>query len=466
MSQFMEFWNEFKRDKSGLVGLGILILCILLVIFEPLIIPFKEAGTKWRSIEYWQDNSQSAPPIWMNLFTKTKQAASTDLRDFSKTVDAEGNTIYQFHYNYQYDLAPYDLIIRAVGSGTVPLTVSVVRPDKQVIELFTTSLQNLSENEPIRISVLNSARDSALSFVREFESEENLGNIQTMSAGVSEVIFSEAKPGFVQKQIPLKGDYIFEIKVSQPTAQEGEEVQKVHFEEPHISVVGRVSGLLGTDNSKRDIFSGIIAGLKWALLIGFFTSIISVFVGVFYGIITAYFGGKVDAGMMFFWDYFISLPVLPILIVAAAIFKPSIWTLVGVLIVFSWAGSVKTVRSIALQIKEETFVEAARALGASHGRIIFRHMAPILIPYSFASMALAVPGAIIYESTVSLLGLGDTTVVTWGQILNDAYQGQAMLTGLWWWIIPPGLAIAIIGMTFAFLGFALDRILHPKLQTR
>ncbi|HPD81408.1 MAG TPA: ABC transporter permease, partial [Spirochaetales bacterium] len=350
--------------------------------------------------------------------------------------------------------------------GTIPLTVSVMRPDKQVIELFSTSLYNLSENEPIRISILNSSRDSALSFVREFESEENFGNIQTMSAGVTEIIFSEAKPGFVQNQIPLKGNYIFEIKVSQPIAEEGQEIPKVYFEEPHISVVGRVSGLLGTDNSERDIFSGIIAGLKWALLIGFFTSIISVFVGVIYGIITAYFGGKVDSAMMFFWDYFISLPVLPILIVAAAIFKPSIWTLVGVLIVFSWAGSVKTVRSIALQIKEETFVEAARALGASHGRIIFRHMAPILIPYSFASMALAVPGAIIYESTVSLLGLGDTTVVTWGQILNDAYQGQAMLTGLWWWIIPPGLAIAIIGMTFAFLGFALDRILHPKLQTR
>ncbi|HRS66950.1 MAG TPA: ABC transporter permease, partial [Spirochaetia bacterium] len=162
MSQFMEFWNEFKRDKSGLVGLGILILCVLLVVFEPLIIPYREAGSKWRSIDYWQDNSQSAPPVWVNLFTKTKQAASTDLRDFSKTVDADGNTIYQFHYNYQYDLAPYDLIIRAVGTGTIPLTVSVMRPDKQVIELFTTSLQNLSENEPIRISVLNSARDSAL----------------------------------------------------------------------------------------------------------------------------------------------------------------------------------------------------------------------------------------------------------------------------------------------------------------
>ena len=240
----------------------------------------------------------------------------------------------------------------------------------------------------------------------------------------------------------------------------------INIDNLHISIIGGVSGILGTDSSKRDIYSGLVAGLKWALLIGFFTSIIAVFVGVIYGIVAAYFGGKVDTAMMFFWDYFISLPQLPILIVAAAIFKPSIWTFITILIIFSWAGSVKTVRSIALQIKEETFVEAARALGASHGRIIFRHMAPILIPYSFASMALTVPGSILFEASVSLLGLGDSTVITWGQILNDAYQGNAMINGLWWWIIPPGIAIAIIGMTFAFLGYALDRILHPKLQTR
>jgi peptide/nickel transport system permease protein len=93
-------------------------------------------------------------------------------------------------------------------------------------------------------------------------------------------------------------------------------------------------------------------------------------------------------------------------------------------------------------------------------------MAPLLIPYSFASMALSVPSAIVYESSVSLLGLGDASIVTWGQILHDAMLGNAILNGLWWWVIPPGLAIAIMGMTFAFLGFAMDRILHPKLRTR
>jgi len=119
-----------------------------------------------------------------------------------------------------------------------------------------------------------------------------------------------------------------------------------------------------------------------------------------------------------------------------------------------------------LQIKEETYIEAAHAFGASSSRIVFKHMIPILIPYSFASMALYVPRAIVYEASISLLGLGDSTIVTWGQILHDALTGGAVLNGLWWWVIPPGLFIALMGMTFAFIGFAMDKILHPKLRTR
>ncbi|HBJ82103.1 ABC transporter permease, partial [Pseudothermotoga sp.] len=187
---------------------------------------------------------------------------------------------------------------------------------------------------------------------------------------------------------------------------------------------------------------------------------------VIYGVVSAYYGGIVDSIMQRIWEVFINIPLLPVLIVLSAIFKPSIWNLIVMMSLFFWVGPVKTVRSMALQIKEETYVEAARALGASHGRIIFRHMIPILIPYAFASMALNVPSAILYEATVSLLGLGDATIVTWGQILHDAMSGGAVTNGLWWWVVPPGVAIALVGMTFAFLGFAMDTILNPKLRTR
>ena len=223
---------------------------------------------------------------------------------------------------------------------------------------------------------------------------------------------------------------------------------------------------MGTDNMKRDIFSGLVSGLKWALFIGIATSFISVIIGVMYGIVSAYFGGFVDNTMQFIYQIFIGIPVLPVMIVMSAIFKPSIWTMITMMIFFSWTGSVMTVRSMAMQLKEETYIEAARTIGAGHFRIIFNHLAPLLLPFSFASMALAVPSAIVYESSLSLLGLGDASIVTWGQILHDAMKGSAVLSGLWWWIIPPGILIAILGMSFAFLGFALDKILHPKLRSR
>uniref|UniRef100_UPI002FDB5A7B ABC transporter permease n=1 Tax=Mesotoga prima TaxID=1184387 RepID=UPI002FDB5A7B len=177
-------------------------------------------------------------------------------------------------------------------------------------------------------------------------------------------------------------------------------------------------------------------------------------------------GGWKDSLMQRIFEIFISVPMLPVLIVMSAVFKPNIWVMIGIMCIFYWVGPVKTVRSMGLQIKEETYIEASRALGASNTRIIFKHMVPLLIPYAFASMALNVPGAIVVEATLSLLGLGDPNIVTWGQILQDAHNGGAMLSGMWWWVVPPGLAIAFMGMTFAFVGFAMDKILNPKLKTR
>jgi peptide/nickel transport system permease protein len=144
--------------------------------------------------------------------------------------------------------------------------------------------------------------------------------------------------------------------------------------------------------------------------------------------------------------------------------KPSIWNLVGLLIAFGWPGTALVTRSMALQLKEETYVEAARAFGASHGRIILKYILPQTLPYLFASMALGVPGAILTEAAVSFLGLGDPTKITWGRILNEAQASMATVNGYWWWVIPPGLMIMVAGTTFIFIGYALDTVLNPRLK--
>lgn len=459
-----DFWKDFRKEKSGLIGLGIIVLAILVVILEPFCLTWKDANSKWGDISYWQDNSASAPPAWTNIF-KAKKSAVTMRLENGKVEEAELDggvkmVSTSFDYTFKADEPPLDLVFHCRGTGdNVNVLLSVTRPDGQTIELVQRLESGLNDTD-IRLSAENDGREALFAFLKSNDTEENTASISADSIRATNILFAKAQEGMSSKFEPLKGKYTI-------TAQSmliNPETDK--FEKPYTVVNGAVSGVLGTDTMKRDVFSGLVAGLKWALLIGLLTSFVSVLIGVMYGIISAYYGGVVDSVMQFVYQIFTSMPVLPILIVVSAVFKPSIWFIIGVMVVFFWTGPVMTVRSMALQIKEETYIEAGKALGASNQRIIWKHMTPLLIPYSFASMALSVPSAIVYESSVSLLGLGDATIVTWGQILHDAMQGSAILNGVWWWIIPPGLLIAILGMAFAFLGFAMDKILHPKLRTR
>jgi len=314
----------------------------------------------------------------------------------------------------------------------------------------------MSPTQDARVSIDRSAQAASMNFGKKYSPSEG---VQLQTIKTTDVIFSEAKQGIFRSPSPLAGIYKLKVTLLLQRAEE-------NIENAFVTIAGRVHGILGTDNSKRDIWSGVIAGVKWAMLIGLLTALVSVSIGVIYGVISAYVGGWKDSLMQRIFEIFISVPMLPVLIVMSAVFKPNIWMIILIMCVFYWVGPVKTVRSMGLQIKEETYIEASRALGASNTRIIFKHMVPLLIPYAFASMALNVPGAIVVEATISLLGLGDATIVTWGQILQAANSGGAMLSGMWWWVVPPGMAIAFMGMTFAFVGFAMDKILNPKLKTR
>jgi peptide/nickel transport system permease protein len=456
-----DFWSEFRKNTSGLVGLAFLGLFAAAAIFEPLLIPFAETNRKWRDITYWDDNPKSAPPAWTNWFASRKSAVSTVLRA-SETTEERSDGVrlvrHSFAYAFSYDRPPLDIIVHFKGSGNIPLIVGVQRPDGAELELFREQA-TVNDGEDVRIPLGKAAKSAVFDFAKGYEPEEATADIDIGQIRSVNVLFARAQEGMLARPEPLRGRYTFTL-----TVMLLDEASRI--DEPRVVISGGVSGILGTDNSKRDLWSGMIAGVKWALLIGLLTAFVAVALGVVYGIVSAYFGGWVDAVMQRVFEIFVNMPLLPILIVMSAVFRPSIWFMILMMSAFFWVGPVKTVRAIALQIKEETYIEASRALGAGSARIIFRHMVPLLVPYSFASMALYVPGAVVYEATVSLLGLGDARIVTWGQLLRDALGGGAVLNGLWWWVVPPGISIALMGMTFAFIGFAMDKILHPKLRTR
>ena len=255
----------------------------------------------------------------------------------------------------------------------------------------------------------------------------------------------------------LKGDY----KLTIILAGSG---LKVEMEPLKVVVKGSCYGLMGTDANGRDLWQALLYGTRWALIVGLLTSAITVVVGSFYGVVAGYAGGIVDEVLLRIAQIVYSLPVLPFLILLSALIKPSIWIIIILIVLFSWPGISFVTRSMALQIKSEPYVEAAIASGAGTLRILVLYVFPQVLPYMFASMALSVPSAVIAEASLSFLNLGDPNLVTWGKLLYDAQNAQAALKGYWWWVIPPGLGIAVVGMTFIFIGNALDAILNPKLK--
>jgi peptide/nickel transport system permease protein len=443
-----------------MVGLAFLVVFLLMVILEPWIMAYPETNSRWRDMNYWTDSPRYALPVWVNWFTGRDYAKTETIAPTSREESMAGTiriVTMEFPYEFTAGRVPSDMLVRLVITGQVQVGLELVRPDG--VSLSYQKSTTSTGSQELRLSVDQNLRERVYQMAAKFEDPVIAQARNPKQINAIGVLFGKAQYGIFSNPEVLNGTYTMKLQVALTSGN-------ANLDSASVIIAGGVSGLLGTDGKKRDLWSGLVAGTKWALIIGLLTSFISVVVGVVYGVTAGYFGGWVDALMNRLFEVLVSIPLLPILIVLSAVFKPSIWILIIMMCALFWTGSVKTVRSIALQIKENAYIEAAHGLGASHTRILFKHMIPQLVPYAFATMALSVPGAITYEASISLIGLGDATVVTWGQILFDALSSGAVLQGIWWWIVPPGLAIAFMGMTFAFIGFAMDAILNPKLRTR
>jgi len=256
---------------------------------------------------------------------------------------------------------------------------------------------------------------------------------------------------------PLKGDYLYLVNLYGVDSQN-------QIPESKLIIGGKAFGVMGTDELRRDLAVGLLWGTPLALFIGIVVAIASVVMGLVYGVYAGYKGKKTDEVMMRFNDVIYALPALPFLIILSITISNSIFLMIGFLTIFGWVGVAKVSRSMALQIKTRGYIDAAEMMGQKKSTIIFRHILPQLLPYAFASIAISVPAAITTEAGLSFLGLGDPSFPTWGQILHDANVYGAASRGLWWWIMPPGVMIAITGLAFVFIGNALDVIVNPKLR--
>ena len=443
--------KEFLKSTVGLTGIFILLILIAVSIFAVISIP-SDTFQYWNNPEKWVSYPKTSVPSWVNLFVAEKIPEHKIFEPENITLEQNGVflTSQQFRFNYIFDDFPNDFMYNynLEYTGSPLLEINVIKPDGTDLELISTTLPYAAELTNYEQRIFST--DSLLR--KNITMQSDFYNFEINDMNTIELIFSNQK-----KQEILNGDYVFMINVYSVEPQN-------KFLNSQLIVGGKAFGVMGTDELRRDLAIGLLWGTPLALFIGISVSIGSVIAGLVYGVYSGYKGKKTDEVMMRFNDVIYALPALPFLIILAVTISNSIFLMIGFLMIFSWVGIAKVSRSMSLQIKTRQYVEAAKIMGQKDSKIIFKHIIPQMMPYVFASIAISVPAAITTEAGLSFLGLGDPSFPTWGQILHDANTYGAAAQGFWWWIVPPGLLIAITGLAFVFIGNTLDTIVNPKLK--
>ena len=220
---------------------------------------------------------------------------------------------------------------------------------------------------------------------------------------------------------------------------------------------------LGTDENGRSVLTMLIWGTRISLLVGLLATAISMVIGTVIGLVSGFFEGWTARVLYRLTEWFLVIPFLPLAIILAVVLGRSLLNIAIVIGVTSWPATALLIRSQTLSIKERPYLERAKLLGAGRWHQMTRHVLPNVTPMVFANTTLTVAVAILSETTLSFLGLGDPTRVSWGSMLDDAFSVGAITTGAWWFIVPPGVCVVLVVLSFTLVGQALEEVLNPRL---
>jgi peptide/nickel transport system permease protein len=452
--------RRILHTKAAIAGFFILAMLTTMTIYALISVPL-ESFSQWNDPGFWIDYPKSAAPSWANSLLPESNLPDhvifgpSDAKTQNSSFGGIPTNSFLFDSDFDYNSFPTDFIIDyCLKYGDIPpvIQVDVTRPDGETFMIYNSPLpssvisestSNLTEYCSRIFSTDESIKDNLRAYTGLFGYSPDLSSSQ-------EMIFSQ-----LDEEVVLKGKYLFNV-----TYYLFGTVDKV--ENTKIILGGKVYGLMGTDDLRRDLSIGIFWGAPVALFVGLTAAISSVTIGMLYGLLAGYKGGRYDEALMRVNDLVISLPTFVFLIILSITIGSSIYLITLFLVIFGWSGIARVARSLALQIKNIQYVEASKLMGERDIMIILRHILPQLLPLTFASIALAVPAAILAEATLSFIGLGDPSIPTWGSILRDANTASAAARGLWWWILPPGIMIAAAGISFALIGSAIESVTNPR----
>jgi peptide/nickel transport system permease protein len=438
--------QDILQYPSAIFGSLIVLTLIVSAIVVVIKIPYSEAISRWRGGEQiWGKNPRNVPPIWVNWFRKDKLVASMDLVEGDEGVTVteevtEGGTPIKtttFEIDFQFDTFPQDLVLYFTSQFDAKqpfVTIKWITPDEREINvggfaIGTTHTYPLMQDDKLK---------------------KRLDGLEPVIG-----LFNDPE---LEAQTPLRGKY--QLVVEAITFEPEAAVQS------EFVMHGQVFGLAGTDHLRRDLTLPILWGIPIALAFGLLAAVGTSLLTMIIAAIGTWYGGVVDGIIQRITEINLVLPFLSILIMIGTFYDRSIWTILGATVALSiFTGGIKSYRAIFMQVRESTYIEAAKAYGASDGRIIFKYLIPRIIPLLIPGLVSAVPAFVFLEASLALLGLGDPVLPTWGKTINEAYSNAALYRGWYYWILEPAALLMITGLGFASLGFALDRIFNPRLRS-
>jgi peptide/nickel transport system permease protein len=449
MEALKRSFGEIRKYPSAVIGVIMILVLIGLAIYTVATIPYSEAIRLWRGGEdIWYSTPRNAFPVWTNWFTDVKQPEtivmfSEDNPDVTKeyTTTSSGKTDIKMSYTFDYTADDF------------PQELSLFFKTEYVAkEPFASITWETPDGRTIRVG------DLAVSRKQTYRISQDEALVRRLGGEKPEVgLFADPESPDPENPQVLKGTY--KINVSVLLFEDTGDASAEYV------VFGEVFGWAGTDHRRRDLMLPLMWGAPIALLFGLLASAGISVLTMIISAIGGWYGGVVDGIIQRITEVNLTLPFLSILIMIGTFYSRSIWTILGATIVLSIFGAaIKTYRAIFLQIRESTYIEAARAYGASDMRIIFRYLIPRIIPLLIPGLVLGVPAFVFLEASLAVLGLGDPVLPTWGKIINDAWVNAALYNGYYYWILEPAVLLMITGLAFAMLGYSLDRIFNPRLR--
>ena len=432
MQRLGKLFRTMRRYPTIAISLFIILSLVCISVYTMISMPLSEALDLWNEPhDEWRDTPVNAQPVWTNWFRRADlpETIIVPIEDFAPEIEAIRDSVWQettlITFDYPYVVCPsadVEISIDVEFYRKIPmLTLTWVKPDGSEIE--------------IRKGV-----------VRGGDSRLKLDPYDAFAA-------PDQTEGVLDA---LSGQYT--LRAEAMTFEEGE-----FSLDGQIVVYGRVYGIAGTDNQRRDLRIGLLWGMPIALLTGIIASFGTTVFGFILAATGAWHGGWIDAAIQRTTEVCMMIPFLPCILIVMKYCSASIWTLLVFVIGFRvFSGPLKSHRAMFLQLLNSQYIEAARAYGASNTRIIFRYLLPRIFPVLLPRLILGIPLFVFLEASIALLGRADALLPTWGKLLAESRE--ALYMGHYYWVLEPAFLLMLTGFAFALLGYTLDRVFNPRLR--